>query len=90
MSDKELVGGRVRAARKLRGMTQRELGDAVGLSNKLICDIEKGIRDVTAREAFRIAAALGVDLTALVEDGDLAAPGLLGGLGCIRPSQAAA
>jgi transcriptional regulator with XRE-family HTH domain len=61
------LGGRLASARKRRGLSQRELAQAPGLSVSLIRKIEQGEREDTRLETARkLAAALGVPTTTLV------------------------
>ena len=78
MHDGSTLGGRLAAVRKRRGLTQRELAEASGLSVSLIRKIEQGdygqVRLATAR---KLAQALSVTTSALVTEPDapVAAPG---------------
>jgi transcriptional regulator with XRE-family HTH domain len=61
-------GDRIREARKRRGLTQRELADASGLSLSAVKKIEQGALDSLRLEtAHRLAAALGVPTLAIVD-----------------------
>lgn len=63
------IGRRVRAAREALGMKQEELAHAVGFaSRQILSDLERGVRDVKASEAARIARALHVDMTSLLSE----------------------
>ncbi len=53
--------------REWRGLTQRALADAVGISQGYLSDLEKGRRRGTADRLARIAHHLGVPLDLLVE-----------------------
>lgn len=52
------LGKAVRAVRKAKGMSQETLADAVGIDQSHIGKIERGERNLTTRNLFRIAAAL--------------------------------
>lgn len=56
----ETFGDRVREARKKRGMTQKQLASASGLSQTTISDIERGRNDSSA-DIVPLARALGVN-----------------------------
>ncbi len=59
---------RVREARKRRGMTQRELADAAGLSLSAVKKIEQGtLGRLRLETAHRIAVALGVTTLAIAD-----------------------
>lgn len=61
------IGARVREARKRRGMSQRELADAAGLSLSLIRKLEQGEkRSVRLETAHTLARALDIPTTRLV------------------------
>lgn len=54
------VGGRVRALRKLQGMSQTALADEIGLTFQQIQKYERGFNRISASVLYRIAGALGV------------------------------
>jgi len=63
------IGGRIQQARRDVGMRQDELAKAVGFaSRQILSDIERGVRDLKAAEAVRIANALRVDLSTLLAE----------------------
>ena len=67
-----MVGKRVKWLRKLRDLSQTELGRLVGLDQSVISRIEKGDRDVSFGEAKRLARALNCSLDDLDDtDGPL-------------------
>ena len=57
-----MVGRRVKWLRKLREISQDELGRLVGLGQTAISRIEMGLRDLSFDEAKRMARALGCSL----------------------------
>ncbi|MCF6386522.1 helix-turn-helix domain-containing protein [Mycobacterium sp. MBM] len=59
-------GMRVRETRTIRGMTQRQLADAVGLDASAISRLEQGSRAIRLGEAALIADALKTDVKQLV------------------------
>lgn len=63
----QLAAGRITEARKARGLTQRELGKKLGLPQSQISRIERNPDHTTVRTLKRLARALGVDVSALVE-----------------------
>lgn len=65
MRDEESIGARVAAARKLRGLTQRQLAGRSHVSHSLLTKVEAG--HAPATPAFIAAAARGlrVDVTEL-------------------------
>lgn len=61
------IGGRLRDIRKRRGLTQRDLARAAGVSVSLVSKVEQGvIGDVRLETARQLAVALRVSTTALV------------------------
>ena len=63
------IGARIKAAREAVGMRQEELAHAVGFaSRQILSDLERGVRDVKASEAARIARLLHVDLAVLLSE----------------------
>tara|TARA_Y100000813_G_scaffold64047_1_gene45062 strand:+ start:217 stop:675 length:459 start_codon:yes stop_codon:yes gene_type:complete len=54
------VGGRVREQRKLKGMSQGELGDSLGLTFQQIQKYERGANRIGASRLFQLSQILGV------------------------------
>ena len=63
------VGENIRRYRKLRGMTQVQLAEAVGLTEGAVRHYESGIRAVKPELLESISAALGVSVNALKDYG---------------------
>lgn len=63
------VGENIRRYRKLRGMTQAQLAEAVGMTEGAVRHYESGIRAVKPELLESIAAALGVSVNALKDYG---------------------
>ena len=62
------MGYKIKEYRLLRKLTQRELAERAGVTRATICNIENGTqRDVKAGNLKRIAEALGVEMTELIE-----------------------
>lgn len=59
------VGARIRAERTQAGMTQSQLGAAVGVTFQQIQKYERGANRVSASMLVRTAKALGVSVTCL-------------------------
>lgn len=59
-------GEHVREARQLLGMTQRQLGNAVGLDASAVSRLEQGLRAIRLGEAAQIAKALKTDIRRLL------------------------
>lgn len=63
------IGSRLRLQRMLRGLTQGELGAALGLSFQQIQKYEQGINRITAGRLFDAARILGVPVIYFYEGG---------------------
>ena len=62
------VEKRIHQLRKMRGMTQAELGQLMDLTQNTISNLEKGKRKVSTDELPRFAKALGVTVNQLVSE----------------------
>jgi putative transcriptional regulator len=56
------ITNRVRDYRELHGMSQAELGQAIGVTRQTVAAIEKGSYSPSLESAFRIARLFGVGL----------------------------
>lgn len=66
------VGARIRSRRKAAGLTQGQLGEAIGVTFQQVQKYEKGVNRVSATTLTTIARALGCSLAFLIgeaEDG---------------------
>ena len=63
---RELARDRIVSARKAAGLTQKQLGDKLGLPQSQISRIERQPDRTTIRTLKRVARALGVDVGALL------------------------
>ena len=54
------IGDAIRAARRRNGLTQTQLAELVGLSDRTIREIEKGSGGVSAASTIQVAEADGV------------------------------
>ena len=61
------LGKRIAHLRKTRGLTQLELSVDSGLSQSFLCDLEAGRRNPSVETLERIAVALNVSLSVLLE-----------------------
>lgn len=64
MSDVEDVGKRIRAARKEAGLTQKDLADLAGTSERTVRAIETGTGNPTLAAVAATANVLGLRLAA--------------------------
>ncbi|MBQ9416744.1 MAG: helix-turn-helix domain-containing protein [Clostridia bacterium] len=64
MTDKELIGRKIRRLREERGLSQEQLANMIGYTSasarSTMSKIESGLRDVRVKQAKLLAAALGV------------------------------
>jgi DNA-binding XRE family transcriptional regulator len=63
---RELFGANLRDARERRGMMQKDLAAAVGLSQGYVSQIELGARNTNLDLAADLAAAVGLSITDLI------------------------
>ena len=69
MSDlTRLVGERLRAARRERGLSVAALAEAAGVGKGSLSEIENGIRNPTLGTLYSVAGTLGVPLATLIAD----------------------
>lgn len=59
--EKTHLAQRIRAFRKLKGFTQNELAEQMGISITILGSIERGVRKPDAKIIIKISEALGVD-----------------------------
>lgn len=60
MQNLELFAYRVKKLRKQRKLSQKQLGDAIGLTSKSICTIEGGTRTTTIEKLILLAKFFNV------------------------------
>ncbi|MBD2753753.1 helix-turn-helix domain-containing protein [Spirosoma validum] len=60
------VGHLIREARKAKGLTQKELGAKLGVSESTFNQYESGKQNLTIETLERVANAIGVDIKALI------------------------
>jgi transcriptional regulator with XRE-family HTH domain len=61
------LAARIAAQRKERGLTQRQLADAIGIDPSSMSRVEKGQRAVSVGELVQLAAVLDVRVEDLLE-----------------------
>ncbi|GMX66263.1 helix-turn-helix transcriptional regulator [Paenibacillus elgii] len=66
-----LVGLKIRAIRKSKGLSQKEVGDRAELIDTYVGSVERGERNVSLQSLDKIAAALGVSPEELFQFHDL-------------------
>ena len=67
MTHLEQFGANVRVKRGSLGISQEELAELAGLHRTYIGSVERGERNVSLKNIVRIAAALGVSASRLLE-----------------------
>lgn len=65
--DTKRIGLRVRAFRKLKGYTQQELADYVGVSLAVLGAVERGNRRLEDKILYKIADVLDVSVAELMD-----------------------
>lgn len=61
------VGELLKQARKKKGLTQKEVGQRLGIAEATYNRYEKGNQNLTLETLEKVAIAIGVDLRILVE-----------------------
>jgi transcriptional regulator with XRE-family HTH domain len=64
------LGQRVRSVRTGAGLTQEDLAERTGLHRTYIGDIERGERNVSTVNLYKLSRALGMALSELLEGVD--------------------
>jgi transcriptional regulator with XRE-family HTH domain len=59
--DNNQLAQRIRAFRKLKGLTQQQLADRLGVSVAVLGSLERGTRKQESKLLERIAETLGID-----------------------------
>ncbi|MDL2253663.1 helix-turn-helix domain-containing protein [Ruminococcaceae bacterium OttesenSCG-928-I18] len=72
--NKKLIGSRIQAIRKEKNRRQKDVAEAVGLTDQYISKIERGDTSVTLSTISDIADYLGVDIGALIAGTNTGAP----------------
>ncbi len=71
MDDKELfsrIGLNIRVERTIKRLTQAQLAEMIDVHEKYIGKIETGKQNITLKTLNKIAQALNIDITRLLED----------------------
>jgi transcriptional regulator with XRE-family HTH domain len=64
------VAAAIRGRRQAAGMTQEDLAHEADITARHLHEIEKARTNPTLRSLFKIATALGVKLSAVIEDAE--------------------
>lgn len=82
------IGARIRARRAIAGISQTELGEAMGLTFQQIQKYERGSNRISAPRLYQMARVLNVSLAWFFEDLDSSQPsGLTQTTACIQVSR---
>jgi len=57
------IGNKLFAARKLKGLTQEQIADKVGITRSYYAQVERGERNPTTTIILAIVDAIGVDIS---------------------------
>lgn len=68
------LGQLIAAARRRRGLTQREVADALGVTQAWISEVEQGKQRAWVGQVLRLMACLGIDLACTIRDDSSASP----------------
>ena len=60
------LGGRIRKLRKGRGLTQEQLAQEAGISDKYLSEVERGVSKVSVEVLDKVASGLNVELRDLL------------------------
>ena len=66
----QLLGENVRHYRKLKGLTQEQLAAEAGMERSYVSDLERGTRNPSVLALGRLADALKVEPSKLLENAD--------------------
>lgn len=69
------IGEKIKKLRLTAGMTQLQLGNAVGVTESMICQLERGTKALTVPLAMEIAAALHMTLGEMLAEEESAGKG---------------
>jgi transcriptional regulator with XRE-family HTH domain len=67
MDVRKKFGKRLRALREERGWSQEEFADRAGLHRTYVSAVERGVRNPTLSVLERLAKALGISITAMLQ-----------------------
>ena len=69
---RKLLGGRLKLFRIIRGLSQRDLSALTDVPDWRVCQFEKGYAAPKSQEAIRLAEALGVKVSVLLDASETA------------------
>jgi len=62
------IGDNIRKYRKIKNITQKELGETIGISNTYLSDIETGRTNPSIKTLKKIAKGLEINYIELLKD----------------------
>ncbi len=62
------IGDNIRKYRKIKNLTQKDLGEAIGISNTYVSDMETGRTNPSIKTLKKIAKGLEVNYMELLKD----------------------
>lgn len=62
------IGDNIRKYRKMKNITQKELGETIGISNTYLSDIETGRTNPSIKTLKKIAKGLEINYMELLKD----------------------
>ncbi|WP_054951033.1 helix-turn-helix domain-containing protein [Numidum massiliense] len=65
-----IIGRRIRAFRRLKGYTQQQLADELGMSVAIVGAVERGTRTASQQLLAQIATVLHITVEELLPSGD--------------------
>lgn len=68
--DNDTLGARIRAIRKSRGVSLRDLGQRIGVSASHVSQVERGMASFSVPILYRVASELEISMDGLFESGD--------------------
>jgi transcriptional regulator with XRE-family HTH domain len=64
---RRLLARKIKTLRRVRDWTQEELAERAGMQRSYLADLERGSRNPSLRTILKMANALGVTVSALLE-----------------------
>lgn len=71
------IGEAIRANRKAQTLSQMALGEICGLHRSYICDVERGVRNLTYLTLVKVAGSLKLTVWELVRDAEVRSNAIL-------------
>ena len=62
METKQLIGARIQQLRRIRGLSQEEVAERIGMSSKYLSSIERGRENPTLDTFLKLSRALDIEI----------------------------